>query len=644
MRHVVVGTAGHIDHGKTSLVKALTGTDTDRLPEEKARGITIDLGFAFLEEPDGLVVEIVDVPGHERFVKNMLAGAGGIDLALLVVAADEGVMPQTREHLAICQLLRIKSGLVVLSKADLAEPDWIELVSDDVRHAVADTFLAGCPIVPVSVKTGAGLGELRALLARLAREVPAKDPDRTARLPIDRVFTVKGFGTVVTGTLVAGRFAVDERVEVYPRGVQAKVRGLQVHGHAVSEASAGQRTAVNLQGVERAAIERGDVLAPPGTLVPTLLLDGTLELLEDAPRPVKTRDRVRFHVGTQEVMARVLPVDRPELEPGTTGQARFRLEAPVVALPGDRFVVRSYSPIVTIGGGTVLDIAPPRFKRRGPALAAHLTLLASGGPPEVLEEHLKQAGVAGARAGDLRARTPFGPLLLRQLLEGLQQSGRILAVDREWYLHRDASDRLRSETLAVLEAFHADNPLRAGISREELRSRVGQAQERVFGQLLAALEVEGVVRSERDQVRLASHAIRLSADQERVVKGLEADFRTAGAAPPSPEEALARHGIKGNEKHQLFQVLVVDRTLLRVKESLFFHAGALRAVQEQLVTFLRQKKEIGPADFKDLFGVSRKYAIPLMEYFDAQRVTVRVGERRVLREGYARVDNPGSGA
>jgi selenocysteine-specific elongation factor len=644
MRHVVVGTAGHIDHGKTSLVKALTGTDTDRLPEEKARGITIDLGFAFLEEPDGLVIEIVDVPGHERFVKNMLAGAGGIDLALLVVAADEGVMPQTREHLAICQLLRIKSGLVALSKADLAEPEWIELVQDDVRRALEPTFLAGCPIVPVSVKTGAGLAELRAALAALARAVPAKDPDRTARLPIDRVFTVKGFGTVVTGTLIAGRLAVDERVEVYPRGVQSKVRGLQVHGHAVEQAAAGQRTAVNLQGVERAAIERGDVLAPAGTLTPTLMLDGTLELLADAPRPLKTRDRVRFHVGTQEVMARVLPVGRPELAPGETSHARFRLEAPVVALPGDRFVVRSYSPIVTIGGGTVLDIAPPRFKRRGPALAAHLDLLAGGGPPEVLEEHLKQAGVAGARVADLRARTPFGPALLRGLLDRLQQEGRLLAVDREWYLHRDASDRLRAQTLALLETFHAEHPLRAGISREELRSRVGNAQERVFAQLLTVLESEGLVRSERDQVRLGAHHIRLSAEQDRVVKGLEADFRAAGAAPPSPDEALARWGVKGTEKHELFQILVADRTLLRVKESLFFHAAALRTIQDQLVALLRQKNEIGPADFKDLFGVSRKYAIPLMEYFDAQRVTMRVGERRVLRESHGRVDNPGAGA
>jgi selenocysteine-specific elongation factor len=299
---------------------------------------------------------------------------------------------------------------------------------------------------------------------------------------------------------------------------------------------------------------------------------------------------------------------------------------------------------VTIGGGTVLDIAPPRFKRRGAALADHLALLAEGEPAAVLQEHLKQAGAAGARVGDLRARTPFGPGRLRGLLDELQRAGRILAVDREWYLHRDASDRLRSQTLQLLETFHAENPLRGGISREELRSRVGSAQERVFAQLLAALETEGMVRSERDQVRLAAHAIRLTAEQERVVKGLEADFRAAGAAPPSPDEALARWGVKGTEKHELFQVLVADRTLLRVRESLFFHVDTLRTVQTQLVALLRQKKEIGPADFKDLFGVSRKYAIPLMEYFDAQRVTVRVGERRVLREGHGRVDNPESGA
>ena len=633
MKHVVVGTAGHIDHGKTSLVKALTGTDTDRLPEEKARGITIDLGFAFLEEADGPTIEIVDVPGHERFVKNMLAGVGGIDLVMLVVAADEGVMPQTREHLAICSLLRIKAGLVALTKTDLAEPDWIELVSEDLRALLEPTFLSGCPIVPVSVKTGDGLQELRAALGELARTVPAKATDQTPRLPIDRVFTVRGFGTVVTGTLAAGSLAVDDRLEVYPRGVQSKVRGLQTHGHGVERASAGQRTAVNLQSVERAAIERGDVLAPPGALLPTVLVDGSLELLKDAPRPVKTRDRVRFHVGTQEVMARVLLVGPAQLEPGEVAHGRFRLEAPIVALPGDRFVVRSYSPIVTIGGGTVLDIAPPRFKRKGPLLLDHLALLQNGTPEQVLEEHLKQAGAAGARATDLRARTSFGPERLRALLDELVKSGAAVPVDREWYLHRDATDRLRAQTVALLEAFHAENPLRGGISREELRSRAGNAQERVFSQLLTSLEGEGVVKSERDQVRLASHLIRLSPEQQRVVTGLDAQFLRAGAAPPSPEEALSRLGVQGGDRNELFQLLVADRRLVRVKESLYFHGEALQGIQDKLVAFLQQKKEIGPGDVKDLLGVSRKYAIPLMEYFDSQRVTVRQGERRVLRGG-----------
>jgi selenocysteine-specific elongation factor len=631
--HVVVGTAGHIDHGKTSLVKALTGTDTDRLPEEKARGITIDLGFAFLEEPDGLTVEIVDVPGHERFVKNMLAGVGGIDLALLVIAADEGVMPQTREHLAICSLLRIKAGLVALTKTDMVEPDWLELVRDDVARLLEPTFLAGCPIVPVSSKTGQGLPELRAALRELARAVPPKSVDQTARLPIDRVFTIRGFGTVITGTLGSGQVAVDDRVEIYPRGLSSKVRGLQVHGHGVTEARAGQRTAVNLQGVERSAIERGDVVAPPGALLPSVLVDGTVELIEDAPRALKTRDRVRFHVGTQEVMARVLLVGRADLDQGGRAYGRFRLEAPVVALPGDRFVIRSYSPVITIGGGTLLDIAPPRFKRKGPALADHLMLLETGSPEAVVEEHLKQAGPAGARLADLRARTPFGPERLRALLDELSRSGAIVAIDREWYIHRAASDRLRGETLALLEAFHAEHPLRGGISREELRSRAGNAQERVFAQLLGALEAESVVKSERDQVRLASHAIRLSPEQQRVVDGVEADFRRAGPAPPGPEEALGRLGVKGTERHELFQLLVADRRLVRVKESLYFHAEALAEIQDKLVRHLREKKDIGPADMKDLIGVTRKYAIPLMEYFDAQRVTVRQGERRVLRGG-----------
>ena len=631
MRHVVVGTAGHIDHGKTSLVKALTGTDTDRLPEEKARGITIDLGFAFLEEPGGLTIEIVDVPGHERFVKNMLAGVGGIDLAMLVIAADEGVMPQTREHLAICSLLRIKSGLIALTKTDLVESDWLELVREDLAGLTRATFLEGAPIVPVSARTGQGLDELRVALRELAAKVPSRATDQLARLPIDRVFTIKGFGTVVTGTLMAGRLRVDDRVEVFPAALQAKVRGLQTHGQPVTEARAGQRTAVNLQGVDRAAVERGNVLGLAGTLVPSVLMDATLELLADAPRPLKTRDRVRFHAGTSEIMARVLLLETPELAPGKAAFARFRLEAPLVALPGDRFVIRSYSPMVTIGGGTLLDIAPPRFKRKAPALVAHLALLRDGTPDAVVEEHIRHAGAAGVRVAVLSGRVPFGPERLRGLLETLQATGRVAAVDRDWFVHPESVTRLRGLVIGALEQFHRAFPLRPGMSREELRGRAGAADERVFGHLLDTLAAESVVRTERDKVRLAGHEVRLSPEQQKTVDRLEHEFLTAAAAPPSPEEALTRVGLSGDEEHELFQLLVEGRKLVRVKESLYFHATALDAIQDKLVAMLRERKEIGPGDIKDLLGISRKYAIPLLEFFDTRRVTARVGERRVLR-------------
>ncbi len=632
-KHVVVGTAGHIDHGKTALVRALTGIDTDRLPEEKARGITIDLGFAFLEEPDGLTIEIVDVPGHERFVKNMLAGVGGIDLAMLVIAADEGVMPQTREHLAICSLLRIKGGLVVLTKADLVEEDWLALVNDDAASLVRGTCLEGAPVLGVSAKTGAGLEELRATLRRLALAVPDRLTDQLSRLPIDRVFTVKGFGTVVTGTLAAGRFAADDRVEIYPKTLQAKIRGLQTHGRSVPDAHAGQRTAINLQGLERAALERGDVVGQPGTLVPSVLVDGTLELLKDAPRPLKSRDRIRFHAGTSEIMARVLLLDRSELEPGATAFVRFRLEAPLVALPGDRFVVRSYSPIVTIAGGTLLDVAPPRFKRKAPALVAHLELLQRGSDDAVLEEHVRHAGASGVRVSALAGRVPFGPNRLRQLLGSVEAGGRIVAIDRDWFLHPESYARLRTLTLATLEQFHLQNPLRPGMSREELRGRAGAADERVFAHLIAALDADGTVKVDRDKVRLASHEIRLSPKQQLIVDQVEQEFLNADAAPPSPEESLARSGVTGDEEHELFQLLLDSKRLVRVKESLYFHARSLEAIEGRVIALLRERKEIGPGDIKDLLGISRKYAIPLLEYLDSRRVTMRVGERRVLRGG-----------
>jgi len=502
-----------------------------------------------------------------------------------------------------------------------------------VAGAVRGTFLEGAPIVPVSSKTGQGLDELRAALRGLAAAVPQRATDELPRLPIDRVFTVKGFGTVVTGTLTAGSLATDDRVEVYPKRAEAKIRGLQTHGHPVTSVRAGQRTALNLQGLERAAIARGDVVGRPGTLVASTLVDGTLELLADAPRAVKTRTRVRFHVGTSEIMARALLLDRPELAPGETAFVRFRLEAPLVARPGDRFVVRSYSPIVTIGGGTLLDVDPPRFKRKGLALVTHLEALQTGSPEVVLEEHIRHVGSGGVRLATLSGRVPFGPERLRVLLEALQASGRVVSIDRDWFIHPDSFARLRGLVVDELSAFHRAHPLKPGMSREELRGRAGGADERVFAFLMSSLDAEGVAKTERDKARLASHEVRLSPEQQRVVDTLEGEFSRAEAAPPSPEEALGRAGVGGDEEHELFQVLVQSGKLVRVKESLFFHARALDSIQTKLVALLRERKEIGPSDIKDLLGISRKYAIPLLEFFDQRRVTARVGERRILRAG-----------
>jgi selenocysteine-specific elongation factor len=634
VRHVVVGTAGHIDHGKSTLVRALTGIDPDRLKEEKERGITIDLGFAHLDLQEGggaLTLGIVDVPGHERFVKNMLAGVGGIDLVMLVIAADEGVMPQTREHLAICQLLRVKSGLVVLTKVDLAEPEWLELVREDVRSVLRGTFLEDGPIVPVSAKTGEGLDPLRAHLAELARVVPPRGTDATFRLPIDRVFTIRGFGTVVTGTVASGQVGLDERVEVYPHGLQAKVRGLQTHGHAVPAAVAGQRAAVNLQGVERAAIARGDVLSLPGLLRPTFMLDATCELLQDAPAPLRPRQRVRFHIGTSEIMARVHLLDQPEITPGRRGYVQLRLEAPVVALPQDRYVIRSYSPMVTIGGGELLDVAPAKA-RRGAALVRHLTMLERGTPADALEEHLRRVGPSGARTVDLRARTPFGPDALRQLLADLTARGRALLVDREWYVHVEAADQLREAALAALGAFHAREPLKPGMFKEELRTRLAGVEERVFLFLLDRVAQDGALVVEKDKVRLAGHQVRLDPRQQALLERLEREFRDAGVAPPSLDEAFTRLQLLRPEDQSLVQVLLDERRLVRVREGLYFHPEPLQTAEARVVGFLRQHGAITPQDVKDLLGISRKYAIPLMEYLDAQRLTVRQGDRRVLRD------------
>jgi selenocysteine-specific elongation factor len=633
MKQVVMGTAGHIDHGKTQLIKTLTGIDTDRLKEEKERGITIDLGFAHLTCEDGTEVGIIDVPGHERFVRNMLAGVGGIDLVMLVIAADEGVMPQTREHLAICQLLQVKDGLVALTKIDLVDEDWLELVSEDTREFLKGSFLEGKPIVPVSAKTGQGLDELKRVLQMLVSRVPAKQLEGKFRLPIDRVFTIRGFGTVVTGTLFSGTIRVDDRVEIYPTGIEAKVRGLQVHNASVSEAVAGQRTAINLQGIDKVELERGNVLGRPGEFAPSFMLDAVLQHLADAPRPLRHRARVRLHLGTSEIMGRVILLDRDELAPGEEAYVQLRLEEAAIALPRDRFVIRSYSPVQTIAGGMLLDVQPPKHRRGDAGLAAHFHLLSSGSPEEIFLHHLRQATHQGLRLAEFLARTELSESHARQIAARLQRAGRVRAVNAEmgWYLHVDVLETLSGELQRYLEAFHRQNPLKPNLSIEELRARVRGLPDRVHLMALDELRQQGVVVVERDRVRLASHQVALDDARERLLAEIEASFLAAGYQPPRVEELFDQLKVGKGQHKELLQVLIDQGRAVRLKDNVIFHRTNLEKAESLLVQYLREHREVTPIEFKDLLGVSRKFAIPLLEYFDSQKVTIRVGDKRVLR-------------
>jgi selenocysteine-specific elongation factor len=633
MKQIVLGTAGHIDHGKTSLVKALTGIDTDRLKEEKERGITIDLGFAALNLADDIQLGIVDVPGHERFVKNMLAGVGGIDLVMLVIAADEGVMPQTREHLAICELLRVRDGLVALTKIDMVEPDWLDLVREDTAEFLRGTFLEDKPIVPVSSRTGAGLPDLLQALRAACAHLTPKSSTGSARLPIDRVFTMRGFGAVVTGTLFSGSLHLEDRVEILPRGLTARVRGLQVHNQTVTEAVAGQRTAVNLQGVDKAEILRGDVLLTPGRFPVTYMLDVTLALLQDTPRPLKHRAQVRFHIGTSEIMGRVILLDRDTVQPGEEVFAQLHLEEPAIAAPQDRYVLRSYSPVLTIGGGMILDTLPAKHRRHRPQVLEQLTTLRDGTAAEALTLHLYRAGYAGLKWSDVLLRSPLDETTLRTLVETLRQQGTGVTIDENppWLLHRAQYAQARTQIVQLLEEFHRQYPLRPAMFTEELRSKFPGMEEKVSATLLHDLSAAGILEVSRDKVKLTHHTVTLSPARQAIVDALENLFLQAQYQPPSVEEAFAAQPPPLTNDRELLQVLVDQQKLVRLKGDLFYHHDVLSDIEHQLRAYLERTGEITAGAFRDLLNISRKYAIPLLEHFDNQRLTMRLGDKRVLR-------------
>lgn len=622
-KHIILGTAGHIDHGKTELIKALTGVDTDRLREEKERGISIELGFARYDLPNGATLGVVDVPGHERFVRTMLAGAAGVDVILLVIAADEGVMPQTREHLDIIDLLGVSAGVVALTKTDLVGDEEIELAREEAEDLIRGTTLEGAPVIPVSSVTGDGLGSLVTALERLVSEVDDRSEAGPARLPVDRVFSLAGHGTVVTGTLWSGVVSPGDKLEIYPSGMTARVRSVQVHDRAVERAEAGQRTALGLAGTAKDEIARGDTLGTPGALRVTHMIDARLRLVRSA-KPVANRTRLHLHLGTAEVLTRVVLLEADELKPGEEELVQMRLETPIVAERDDLFVVRSYSPVTTIGGGRVLDPVPRRHKRLREDVLEALAVLESGTPEDVLVHTIDEAGTEGTSENELTEKLGVGS---REMVERLALSGRLVKLEGRVYT-RDGFARLANRTREILEAFRKGAPLQWGMSAEELRGKLSKRfDRRALDALLARLASDGGVSRRGDLVRLGGEDVSLSDGQARIADDIESRLLKAGANVPVLDELRSATG--GPDFDAIVRLLSETGRIIKVTSTLLFHPSVIDDIRAAIVRHFESERDLGVPAFKDMVGVSRKYAIPLLEYFDREGTTMRSGNVRV---------------
>jgi selenocysteine-specific elongation factor len=635
LKQIILGTAGHIDHGKTSLIKALTGVNTDRLKEEQERGITIELGFASIDLPSGQHLGIVDVPGHEKFVKNMVAGATGIDIVVMVIAADEGVMPQTREHMEICSLLGIRHGFVALTKTDMVDEEWLEMVTEDVRDYLLETFLEEASIIPVSSVTEEGLDDFIKTLDDLSAKVPEHKPSSLFRLPVDRVFSMKGFGTVITGTVVSGTISPGEMIEIYPSGITSKVRGVQVHNLSVEQAGAGMRTAINFQGLDKTAVNRGEVVSTPGALKPSYMQDVSLDYLGSNKKPIKNRARIRFHTGTSEVMGILALLDRDELAPGEKTVAQIRLDEPVAVVRDDRFVIRSYSPVRTVGGGRILNPVPVKHKRFRKEVIEGLDSLLDSRPEPIISFHASSTGYRGVSFADLKLMTNLPDKKLETVISVLLSKKELLLIDREnrTYIHGGSFGHIRGETTGHLEAYHGANPLKAGMPKEELKSKLPA----ILGQKLFTLIINHMVKEnaivvEEETVRLATHKVSLAADQSGVRKKILESYRSSGLQPPYFKELSKTYDIAPTDARDVLFLLVDDGDIIKVKEDLYFDAGAVENLKNRLIDFLKENGEITTPQFKDMTGASRKYVIPLIEYFDSKNVTIRIGDIRKLRK------------
>ncbi len=633
MKAVIVGTAGHIDHGKSALVRALTGTDPDRLEEEKRRGITIDIGFANLDlagqSGEKLRLGFVDVPGHERFVRNMLAGIGGIDLVLLVIAADESVKPQTREHFDICRLLSVQRGVTVLTKSDLVDAETLEVVRMEVAEYLRGSFLdpATAPIVAVSSKTGEGLDELRKALAELAADIPVKDAGAVFRLPIDRVFSMKGFGTVVTGTLISGSVRKDEELEVHPTGKRLRVRGVQVHGAADEKAIAGHRTALNLVGAETSELARGMMLTPAGLFRPTRRVSVKLNLLPSA-KTLRDRARVHLHVFTAETVAEVQLLGAKQLQPGQSGLARLKLDDSVMLLPGDRFIVRQFSPVITIGGGVVLDASEPARRVKAEERIAFVRAVESTGESDSLSARVGRRDVDGLSVADAVAETGWLKARVESLAVELATARKLARFD-DVLISADAVAKLRTEMKATVETFHKANPLVAGISREELREKTGASAE-VFRGVEELLVRDKQLELAGELIHATGRGVVLRDDEAESKKQIEAAFANAGLKVPLLKDVLASLPIDQARAQKIVTLLLRDRVLVKVGDDLVFHRDALDGLRKLVIAQKAKTPTLNVVAFKDLIGVTRKYAIPLLEYLDRERVTRRVGDERVI--------------
>ena len=641
MREIVLGTAGHVDHGKTSFVRALTGIETDRLKEEKKRGITIELGFAYLDLPCGHRLGIVDVPGHEKFVKNMVSGVSGMDLVAFIIAADEGIMPQTQEHFEICQLLGVKQGIIVITKKDMVDEEWLEMVTEEVRGYCEGSFLEDAPLVHVSSINGDGIGAVRDLLDTFVAAQQFKEIYGPFRLPVDRIFAMKGFGSVITGTSMSGRVAIGDELCFYPKDMVAKVRGIQVHSADVETVEAGHRTAINLQGVDTAAVSRGMVAATPGSLYPVYMLDCEFFYIVSNTKPLKHRTRVRVHLGTAEIMGRISLLDRDELQPGETAGVQILLEEPVAVWPGDRYVVRSYSPVATIGGGEILGNSPPRKRKRvtdrdREANVRIFDMLRADNVEDKVILFLEERGTLGLTFDELAVRLGTFGKQLKKILTVPLSTRKMVVVDSstQRYLAKSVSDGVEQDLLTNLERYHNKNPLQIGLSKEELRSGLGpNVDQKIFHFCLSELQKKDLVVQEDSAMRLASHEVALQADEKKLQKDLERWYREKGLHTPTMRESMEQFSdYPESLVKEVFSLLLREGILDKVSESLYYDASIIDALQEKMTVFLEKEGDIDAPRFKDLTGLTRKFSIPLLEYFDRIKLTIRVGDKRILRK------------